>query len=307
MWRFIAVLSALCAIAITIIVVAQDVSCVEFWQSAIDKAAKDSPQMDYLVAQLESCEDAAHTPTPIPTWTPRPTSTPRPTATPKPPKIIAEGTIIGDINVNVRSCASTSCESMTRIAPGETVHIISESDGWFEIQLQPGGDLYFIASFLVKPEYCWSSIPSSRSTRGSIRFPHQFCTHAPVDEHLFMAVTEFEYIEGNVWRGRWYYSPAAGHQYLRVGVSLWCDQNANDVCETGRGYKFSVVGDGWVSEYQGDVNDYQDFSPLSPGGAGYREMIFHVKQGERDLLLRYDPIKYGYDVQFFDIFPEGIF
>lgn len=298
MWRCIAVLSALSLLSIT--VVAQDVSCVEFWESAIDKAGKDSPQLEFLETQLEVCEDAAHTPTPAPT------STPRPTATQRPPKIVAEGTITGDINVNVRTCASTNCEAVTKIAPGETVYIISESDGWYEVQLEPGGTLYFIAAFLVEPDYCASNIKPSGATRGSYRIPHKFCSYALVDVDLLMAVTGFEYIEGNVWRGRWYYSPATGYQYLRVKISYWCDRAADDICEIGRGYKYSVIGDGWGSEYEGDVNDYQDFGTLAPGGGGYIQIIFHVKQGERNLLLRYDPISYGYDVQFFDIFPKDM-
>ena len=270
MWKCLVVLATLCLLLLT--VSAQDVSCIEFWQGAIEKARKDSPQLDYLNARLEECEDSLATLTP----TPVPTSTPRPTSTKRPPKIIAEGTIVGDINVNVRTCASTSCEAVTRIAPGETVHIISESNEWYEVQLEPGGNSYFIAAYLVKPEYCGSSIPASKAMRGSIRSPHLFCTHAPVDEHLSMAVTEFEYIDGNIWRGRWYYSPATGYQYIRVGVSYWCDRSADDVCETGSGYKYSVVGDGWVSQYKGDVNDYQDFGTLAPGGGGYVEIIFHV-------------------------------
>ena len=305
MWRCIAVFSALSLLSIT--VVAQDVSCVEFWQSVIDKAGKESPQLEYLEAQLEACEGAAHTPTPAPTWTPRPTSTPRPTATQRPPKIIAEGTITGDINVNVRTCASTSCEAVSKIAPGETVYIISESDGWYEVQLEPGGTSFFIAAFLVKPDYCASNIALSGATRGSVRLPHEFCSFAPVDGDLLMAVTGFEYIEGNVWRGRWYYSPAANGVFLRVRVSYWCDSVADDVCDTGSGYKYSVVGDGWVSEYEGDVNDYQEFSSLSPGGGGYIEMIFHVRQGDRSLMLRFDPVSYGYDVQFLSIFSDVMF
>ena len=32
-----------------------------------------------------------------------------------------------------------------------------------------------------------------------------------------------------------------------------------------------------------------------------------MSQGERKLMLRYDPISYVYDVQFFDIFPIDMF
>lgn len=298
MWRCIAVLSALSLLSIT--VAAQDVSCVEFWESAIDTAGEDSPQLEFLETQLEACEDAAHTATPAPT------STPRPTATQRPLKIVADGTITGDINVNVRTCASTNCEAVTKIAPGETVSIISESNGWYEVQLEPGGTSYFIASFLIKPDYCASNIKLSGATRGSFRLPHEFCSFALVDGDLEMAITGFEFIDGNVWRGRWYYSPATGYQFLRVQVSYWCNRAADDVCKTGSGYKYSVVGDGWASEYEGAVNDYLDFGTLSPGGGGYIEIIFHVKQGERNLMLRYDPISYGYDVQFFSIFPDDM-
>lgn len=301
MWRWIAILSILSLTSIPI--AAQEVSCVEFWQSAIDKAGKDSPQLEYLNAQLAACEESPVTQTP----TPDPTATPRPTATKIPPKIIAEGTITGDIDVNVRTCASTSCQSVAKISPGETVHIIAESDGWYEVQLEPGGNPYFIASFLIKPDYCASNISVSGETRGSFWRPHEFCSLALVDGDLLMGVTGFEFIEGNVWRGRWYYSPATGYQFLRVKVTLWCDRVADDVCDTGSGYKYSVVGDGWASEYESNVNDYLDFGTLAPGGGGYIEMIFHVKQGERNLMLRYDPISYGYDVQFFSIFPDEMF
>jgi uncharacterized protein YgiM (DUF1202 family) len=86
-----------------------------------------------LLAPSASTEAlSAKTPTRTPTKTPTSSSTMYVNAT---------------SNVNVRSCASTSCAVVTTAAPGAAVRILDEEDDWYKVKV--GTKTGYIAAFLL--------------------------------------------------------------------------------------------------------------------------------------------------------------
>lgn len=234
---------------------------------------------------------------PVPTRTPQPTRTRQPTRTPLPPIDVRLGEVLGDQNVNVRSCPNTSCSVVTTIVPGDAVKVIRDFEDWYELE-----DGNFIWSGLVEISNECTDLSFSYSD-GTYRDPHEYCKIGDLDEDMEAAVIDWEIIGSSIWLGRYssYYTTDDTH-FVKVKVYLACLHVAQNPCSFYLN-NFLLISPDFSVAIDRDYkinSDVEGIVRIRPGGAIHVPIRFHVPIDAGDYMLVWEDF---FDNAYFQIEP----